>query len=189
MAVLVLGSLWLVRTEIIPRLHTEPLPKMWEVTDFTLTERSGQPLSFADLKGKVWVADLFYTTCPGPCPMLTSRLSDVQKAVGDLADVRLVSVSSDPEKDTPAILRQYAQKFGAKDHWFFLTGAKAEIYRFANEGLSLASPKSPARPNRSPTPRSSSSSTGRRWCAASTMASAETAAASSATSSDSEQMP
>jgi protein SCO1/2 len=59
------------------------LPKLWPIPDFTLTERSGRPVSLADLRGKVWVADLFYATCPGPCPMLTTRVAELQRALGN----------------------------------------------------------------------------------------------------------
>jgi cytochrome oxidase Cu insertion factor (SCO1/SenC/PrrC family) len=113
------------------------LQPYWKVPEFSLTERSGQPLKLDDLAGKVWVADFFYTTCPGPCPMLSSRLSDVQKALGKEADLRLVSISTDPEKDTPDVLKLYAEKFQANDRWFFLTGDKHGIFGLAREGFKL----------------------------------------------------
>jgi protein SCO1/2 len=109
----------------------------WPVADFTLTERSERTVTLADLKGKVWVADFFYTTCPGPCPMLSSRLTEVQKAVGGDDRVRLVSISTDPEKDTPAVLRQYAQKFQARERWLFLTGSKTAVRDLAFNGFKL----------------------------------------------------
>ena len=113
------------------------LQKYWTLPDFSLTERSGQPLRLGDLAGKVWVADFFYTTCPGPCPMLTSHLGEVQKALGAMPDVRLVSISVDPLKDTPDILRAYADRFKAGDHWFFCTGEKEAIYGLAHDGFKL----------------------------------------------------
>ena len=121
------------------------LQKYWAVPDFTLTERSGQTVKLADLAGKIWVADFFYTTCPGPCPMLSSRLSDVQKELGSEPDLRLVSISTDPEKDTPEVLTLYAKRFQATDHWLFLTGPKTDIYTLARDGfkLPIAEPVSP----------------------------------------------
>jgi protein SCO1/2 len=113
------------------------LQKYWPIPDFTLTERSGQPLHLSDLAGKVWVADFFYTTCPGPCPMLTGHLGEVQKALGASPDVRLVSVSVDPAKDTPDLLKAYAERFKAGEHWFFCTGEKDVIYKLAREGFKL----------------------------------------------------
>lgn len=121
----------------------QDLSPLWPVPDFTLTERSGQPATLAQLKGKIWVADFFYTTCPGPCPMLTSRLSDLHKSLAGHPDVRLVSISSDPEKDTPEVLRAYAKQFGASDRWLFLTGPKADIYKLANEGLKVGLSEDP----------------------------------------------
>ena len=114
------------------------LANPWALPEFQLVERSGQPLKRADLLGRVWIADFFYTTCPGPCPMMTSRLSELQEKLGALEDVRLVSISSDPEKDTPAILQQYAQRFKAGPRWLFATGDKTAIYRLANEGFKLS---------------------------------------------------
>lgn len=113
------------------------LQKHWVLPDFALIERSGAPLRRDDLAGKVWVADFFYTTCPGPCPMLSSRLSAVQKALGDAPEVRLVSISVDPEKDTPAVLQLYAEKFQAGERWLFATGAKDAIYQLARDGFKL----------------------------------------------------
>lgn len=127
----------------------QPLPapvalaKHWALPDFSLTERSGQPLRLADLAGKVWVADFFYTTCPGPCPMLSSRLSDVQKALGEEPGVRLVSISVDPEKDTPEVLKIYAEKFKASERWYFLTGQKEAIYSLARDGFKLPLAEAP----------------------------------------------
>ncbi len=109
----------------------------WPLADFALTERSGQPVTLADLKGKVWVADFFYSACPGPCPMLSSRLSALQKAVGDDDRIRLVSISTDPEKDTPEVLRKYADKFGANSRWLFLTGSKDAIRSLAFDNIKL----------------------------------------------------
>lgn len=122
---------------------TTVLPKLWALPDFSLTERSGKTLTLSDLKGKVWVADFFYTSCPGPCPMLSSRFSDVQKALGDTKGVRLVSISTDPEKDTTEILNEYAKRFGAGEDWYFVTGDKAEIYKLGNKGFKLSVTEDP----------------------------------------------
>ena len=113
------------------------LQRYWQLPDFTLTERAGSQINLSGLQGKVWIADFFYTTCPGPCPMLSSRLSDLYKITRNLEGVVLVSISTDPEKDTPDVLKQYAKKFGAEENWLFLTGEKAGIYELANEGFKL----------------------------------------------------
>ena len=113
------------------------MQKYWTLPDFALTERGGRTIHLADLAGKVWVADFFYSTCPGPCPMLTSRFSVVQTALGAEPDVRLVSISVDPEKDTVEVLKTYAERFKAGDHWLFLTGRKEDIHTLARDGFKL----------------------------------------------------
>lgn len=122
-------------------LASSPSPAMlerhWQIPDFALMERSGRAVSLANLRGKVWVADFFYTSCPGPCPMMSSRLSEIHKRTRQDADVRLVSISTDPAKDTPEVLQEYAKRFGADEKWLFLTGDKAAIYALANKGFKL----------------------------------------------------
>jgi protein SCO1 len=129
------------RQEPFEILQPPPAPTLerhWQVPDFEFTERNGQAVHRADLLGKVWVADFFYTTCPGPCPMLSSRLSAMQEKLGNRADVRLVSISLDPEKDKPDVLKQYAERFKAGPNWLFLTGDKAGTYSLVQTGFKLA---------------------------------------------------
>lgn len=114
-----------------------PLENYKQVPDFQLTERSGKTVTLSDLKGKVWVADFFYASCPGPCPMISSRLSGLQDEALKDADVRLVSISTQPDTDTPEVLQAYAKKFHASDRWLFLTGDKMQIYNLANKGFLL----------------------------------------------------
>lgn len=121
-----------------------PLPRIKEVPEFSLTERTGQPFGRTSLRGQIWVANFFYTTCPGPCAALSARMGEVQTAVAGLEDVALVSISSDPEKDTPEVLRGYAETFRAGPRWFFLTGDKAAIYDLANRGFLLSLTEDPA---------------------------------------------
>jgi len=113
------------------------LQKYWTLPDFALTERSGKPLRLGDLAGKVWVADFIYTTCPGPCPMLTNRMAHVQKELDGTPDFGIVSISVDPVTDTPDVLKAYAEKFKAGPNWFFCTGEKEAIYQLAHDGFKL----------------------------------------------------
>lgn len=124
--------------EILEAPPVPSLQKYWQLPDFALTERSGKTMSRTDLAGKVWVADFFYTTCPGPCPMLASRLSTLQGKLAAQPDARLVSISLDPEKDTPEVLQQYATRFKAGANWLFFTGDKAAIRTLAEKGFKLA---------------------------------------------------
>ena len=124
--------------EIIKAPPTPAIQKHWEVPEFTFTERGGQTVHRSDLLGKVWVADFFYTSCPGPCPLLSSRLSTLQSKLAGRADARLVSISLDPEKDSPEVLQNYAARFKAGPNWLFLTGDKAQTYSLVQTGFKLA---------------------------------------------------
>lgn len=93
------------------------------VPEYTLTAQDGQQFDSKLLAGKIWVADFIYTTCPGPCPRMTSQMHDVQNAILKMPDVKLVSFTIDPANDTPPVLAQYAKVHGAlATDWYFLTG-------------------------------------------------------------------
>lgn len=115
----------------------KPLPRRFEVPKFMLTERSGQPFDSASLRGKVWVADFFFTTCPGTCLLLSHRLKEIQAAEKS-GDVRFVSITTDPANDTPEALRKYADSLGADARWFFLTGPRTAIFELSIAGFKLA---------------------------------------------------
>ncbi|MEW5975277.1 MAG: SCO family protein [Acidobacteriota bacterium] len=104
--------------------------------EFVLTERSGRPLGLRDLSGKVWIADFIFTSCPGPCPRMSASMAALQKELGDAPDLRFVSISVDPDTDTPEVLAGYANRYGARpDRWFFLTGSKQDIHTLAKDGF------------------------------------------------------
>jgi protein SCO1/2 len=108
------------------------------VPRFALSDQTGKQVTDADLRGKVWVANFVFTRCPSVCPMLTAKFQAVQKKLGDLPGVRYVSISVDPEYDTPAVLGEYAQRFGADPgRWQFLTGPLAEIEKTVVKGFKI----------------------------------------------------
>lgn len=116
----------------------ETLGVYGQVPDFRLTERSGRPISRAHLLGKVWVANFIYTQCTETCPLQTAQLARLQPGFAAEADLRLVSITVDPQHDTVAALRSYAEQYGAdSERWLFLTGDKRAIYRLAKEGFHL----------------------------------------------------
>jgi protein SCO1/2 len=120
------------------RGELEALGEYGEVPDFALTERDGRQVTRADLLGKVWIVDFFYTECPDTCPLQSAHMARLQEALAQEADVRLVSISVDPEHDTPAVLAAYATRYGADpDRWLFLTGPRDAIYRLAIDGFHL----------------------------------------------------
>jgi protein SCO1/2 len=116
----------------------ERLRRYWQIPEFALQDQNSQPFVSSQMTGKLWVVDFFYSSCPGPCPMLSSRLSDIHKQLKNEPQVGFLSISSDPEKDTPEILSVYAKKFAADNRWSFLTGQKQAVYKLANEGFKLS---------------------------------------------------
>ena len=129
----------------------EHLGDFGTVPDFALMERSERRITRPDLQGLVWITHFFYTHCPDTCPLQSARMARLQHDFTADRDVRLVSISVDPEHDTPAVLRDYAQRFDADaERWLFLTGDKAAIYRLAQEGFHLSVVDPEAAPLRAP---------------------------------------
>ena len=115
---------------------TQALRKIAIVPPFALTERSGKTITNHDLAGKIWVADFVYTTCPGPCPIITAGMAKIQDAVAHDPQVQLVTFTVDPDTDTPAVLAAYADKFGADpNRWWFLTGPKQPLFDLIQNGF------------------------------------------------------
>lgn len=118
--------------------HNPPLEVYGTVPQFQLTAQTGQPFHSQVLTGKIWVADFIYTTCPGPCPRMTSQMREVQEAVKDLPDVRLVSFTIDPANDTPPVLTAYAKTHGASPAmWYFLTGGVPTLQMLDRDAFKL----------------------------------------------------
>ncbi|MCX7604258.1 MAG: SCO family protein [Bryobacteraceae bacterium] len=101
-----------------------PLPEINQVPDFELVDQDGRPFRSADrLRGRIWVADFFFTTCNGPCPRMSALMRRVQDATAEFDNVRLVSFTVDPKTDTPAVLKEYGRRFRQNpERWFLLTG-------------------------------------------------------------------
>ena len=94
-----------------------------QVAPFHLTSQSGQDFDSATLSGHVWVADFIFTNCEGPCPRMSAYMRALQKATTDLPDLKMVSFTVDPQRDTPPVLRDYGKNYSAdSDRWYFLTG-------------------------------------------------------------------
>src|SRR5467141_1282036 len=129
--------LWLRQLEVTA-LRQRTVSSYGSVPEFVLVNQDVQNFGSVQLAGKIWIADFVYTTCPGPCPMISSRMSELQKPL-EKTDVHLVSFSVDPDKDTPQVLRSYAEKWQAEPgRWDFLTGPKSAIYKLSHDGFKLA---------------------------------------------------
>ena len=116
----------------------KPLMNLGRISDFLLTNQTGQAVSLDDLQGQVWVADIIFTRCPGPCVYMSRRMQELQAAIPADLPVKLISLTTDPAYDTPGILQDYAQRFRAdSNRWWFLTGLKSEVVRLAVDNLKL----------------------------------------------------
>jgi len=108
----------------------EPVP----APDFTLIDQDGNPVQLSSLRGKVVLLDFIYTSCPGPCPLLSRKFSQFQKTLGERVgrEVVLLSITVDPQHDTPAVLKEYARRYQADTAgWKFLTGSTQAIVTVA----------------------------------------------------------
>lgn len=134
---LVIGSMWLFF--FWREIQKSTLPVYGEVPDFALIERSGRTVKRQELLGNVWIADFIFTNCGSACPMMSANMKQLQNVLNDSADVKLVSITVDPVRDTPAVLSEYAKRYGARtDQWLFLTGDPAAIQKLAKEGFFLS---------------------------------------------------
>lgn len=136
---------------IYKRLASEPvLPRViGPVGDFTLTNQHGKAVSAADFRDQVWIANIIFTRCAGPCPAMTKAMKQIQDATDKR--VRLVTLTTDPDNDTPEVLKRYGEKFGADfNRWSFLTGSKEQIARLAVNGLKLTAQEKAASERENP---------------------------------------
>jgi protein SCO1/2 len=125
---------WLAPTLSYAAGARDGLPSIGPAPEFTLTTQDGQRLSLKELRGKVVAVTFIYASCTDTCPLLTAKMAGLQATLG--ADfgpkVFFLSITVDPERDTPAVLQRYAQAHGANPAgWAFLTGTPAEIRQVA----------------------------------------------------------
>ncbi len=140
-----------------PDATLEGLQIFGSLPEFSLTESNRRQVTRADLLGNVWVANFIYTHCTDTCPLQSARMAGLQADFPAQRDLRFLSISVDPKRDTPPVLAQYAARFGAdRDRWWFLTGDQEAIYALVREGfhLSVEDPTDGAAPRTaSPAPR------------------------------------
>ncbi len=100
------------------------------VPEFTLVDQNDKPFHFANSRGKIVLATFVFTTCPDVCPLLTAKFASIQRTLQEkkVDDYLLLTITTDPERDTPAALKSYAEQFKADfNHWLFLTGPKQDL--------------------------------------------------------------
>ncbi len=124
------------------------LPVLATVPDFLFVDQRAEPYGSPDLRGKVFIADFFYTSCTAICERLTAKVTEVQKNLANdplFADVKIVSFSVDPEHDTPAVLKNYGERFKAdRARWHFLTGTRTALWHLSQDGFKLGVGDAPA---------------------------------------------
>jgi protein SCO1/2 len=115
-----------------------PLPVLGTVKPFALIDQHHQLVDLKTLEGSPWVADFIFTSCRGQCPLLSQRMERLQALIPPEEPVHLISISVDPEHDTPAILEAYARRYHAHpERWKFLTGEPAAIRRLIQDSFKV----------------------------------------------------
>jgi protein SCO1/2 len=137
--ILLFGALLIVVALYLQRKPAaSPLPVLGTVGDFELVDEQGQPFTAARFHNRVSLLDFIFTSCAGPCPLMSARMQALQDSLKDLPVIQLVSFSVDPETDTPQVLRDYGLRFSARPgRWYFLTGRPEEMFRIIRTGFHL----------------------------------------------------
>ena len=126
--------------------HDERLPVIGPAPGFTLTAQDGATVSLGDFRGKTVAVTFIFASCTDTCPLLTDKLARVQDKLGPRfgKDIVFVSITVDPERDTPEILKDYAESYGADPAgWYFLTGAPSAIAKVLR-GYGIYARKTPS---------------------------------------------
>jgi len=114
------------------------LPEIGTINSFSLTNQFGKKITLNDMKGRPWLADIIFTRCPTVCPRMTQTLGALRAELPSA--LRYVSLTTDPENDTPAVMKAFAEAHGSNDsNWHFLTGPKGDLMRLAIDDLKLIS--------------------------------------------------
>ncbi|MDT8346622.1 MAG: SCO family protein [Flavobacteriaceae bacterium] len=117
------------------------------IPDFKMLNQYNDTITRGDMYGKIWVIDFFFTSCPSICPEMTENLKQLSEAFIDEPRFGILSISIDPERDTPERMRSYAAKYEVEHpFWYFLTGDKAQIMELANQGFNLYAAENPNAP-------------------------------------------
>ncbi|HKW29689.1 MAG TPA: SCO family protein [Verrucomicrobiae bacterium] len=135
-----LGLMYLLSLVEYSQARQKPLPVLNQIAGFTLTNQENNVMTLADLSNRVWVADIVFTRCAASCPIMSTEMKSLQDALPATSRARLVTLTTDPDYDTPAILKKYGERYGADfQRWTFLTGAKKELAGLAAGSLKLGS--------------------------------------------------
>lgn len=117
------------------------------IADFRLQDQHSSPTTLSDWKGKIVVADFFFTHCPVVCPKMTRSLKSVQQLYLNEPSLLITSFTVDPERDSVAQLKQYADRMDIGMNWTLLTGDKKELYRLARKSFLITATDGDGGPN------------------------------------------
>ncbi len=114
------------------------------VPEFLFINQDSLPISNDDYRGKVWVAEFFFTSCPTICPMMNAKMKTIEEQFGDQEDFGIASFTIDPERDTPTTLKQYAERYDIRSpNWHLMTGAREDLMGLANTGFNIYAGEGP----------------------------------------------
>jgi protein SCO1/2 len=120
------------------------LPPVNKITDFELTDSQNKTFNTAQLKGKIWTAKLFFTSCSAVCPVLSKNMASVYRSYQLDDRVHFVSITVNPDTDTPEILAAYAKRYNADPkRWHFLTGPIEKVQKLSIESLRIGNKDEP----------------------------------------------
>ncbi len=116
----------------------EELPIIGKIPAFDLVDQNSKQFTLENLEGNVWLADFIFTTCSGPCPIMTERMGMVQHDLLEIEKLKFVSFTVNPDYDTPEVLKKYAQRFDADvSSWSFVTGKYDQIQELIADGFKM----------------------------------------------------
>lgn len=129
----------------------QPLPVYGKISDFALTNQDNKITTLANLTNHVWVADIIFTRCAGQCPRMTAQMKSVQDKLQRDNDAKLVTLTTDPDYDSPEMMKRYGERFGADfNRWTFLTGTKNQLANLGANSLKLSAQPIPVKDQKTP---------------------------------------
>lgn len=121
-----------------PKSAESDLLLIGKAPDFRLTNQNGQKITQDSYKGKVYVVEFFFSTCPSICPIMNRNMVDIQNKYFGNPNFGIASITINPEYDTAAVLKEHAEQIGVKSsNWHMLTGDKDSIYSISNKGFNI----------------------------------------------------
>lgn len=135
--VILIFGIWAV-PKIVDQFTQPELATIGKVPDFSFINQNQKSITSQNYKGKVYVVEFFFTTCPSICPIMNENMVKIQNEFFGNPNLGIASFSIDPVTDTPEVLKEYANKYKITNpNWNLLTGDKEAIYELANKGFNL----------------------------------------------------